>query len=334
MFSDDSINRRLHLQCAAADADTPEAANAREYHTSRARDAATRERTVPANRSRTERYRELLQQIMERGGGIEFSLARPVSATADQLGPDLVWRVRLLAIRENELVVEQPTAMGRVMPLQAGAELVGAIVVGQNRWMFHTRTIGVEQIGAGRSPVYALRLAMPEGVERCSRRDFLRISTAELKLPSVECWPLLDPTSVGGAETANRAMILEAERTGTFAIDEVSPTQDSMLLPMVGPSFSAALINIGGGGVGLIVGRENQAAAMSHRLIWMRISLFPQIPGPIGVTARIVHTHLDSQQNTYLGVAFDFAFNPSHREFVVDQITRYLTRMQGVCKAA
>jgi hypothetical protein len=195
--------------------------------------------------------------------------------------------------------------------------------------MFHTKILGANApsaFGAQRG----LRVAAPTSVERCARRDFLRISTAELRLPDVQCWPLLDPGSVAAPEIANRAHILELER-GASAGDAGI---DSILLPEVGPPFSAKLLNIGGGGVGLMVGRDESGAAQQSRLIWLRINLMPQIKAPIALTAKIVHTHLDSGQNLYVGAAFDFAFNPGHRDFVVDQVTRYVNRVQAGSRAA
>src|SRR5436305_465880 len=146
---------------------------------------------VPAHRSRTDRWRDSLRQIAERGGGLEFSVAKGTVAGANN-GPDLVWRVRLLGITDTQLLLEQPLAMGHPVKFEDGMELVAVMSVGQNRWMFHTRVMGTGEpsvFGSQRG----LRVAAPTTVERCARRDFLRISTAELRLPEVQCWPLLDP---------------------------------------------------------------------------------------------------------------------------------------------
>ena len=44
----------------------------------------------------------------------------------------------------------------------------------------------------------------------------------------------------------------------------------------------------------------------------------------IAVTARLAHTHIDSAQNVYAGMAFEFAFNQAHRKFVIDLFTGYI----------
>lgn len=296
---------------------------------------------MPASRSRTERWRESLQQIHERGGGIEFSIARTAPSqpaiegaeSGSRVAPDLMWRVRVTGLTENELLVERPNAMGHSVTIEDGLELIVVMSVGQNRWMFHSRKLGAAD---GPSPFGAgapgIRLAMPTKVERCHRRDFLRISTVELRLPRVECWPLLDPMSVGPAELANRSLIQDLERSGRpFTI---TSDADTILLPEVGPPFEASLVNIGGGGVGLLFPKSEASAAERSRLLWMRLHLMPHIPAPIGVTARLAHKHMDSEQNLLAGAAFEFTWNTAHRDFVVDQVARFVTKAQALAKAA
>jgi len=284
---------------------------------------------LPAHRSRTEKWRDSLRLIAERRGGLEFSVAKGHAADA-QGGSDLVWRVRLLGITDTQLLLEQPVAVNSPIKFDEGMELVAVMSVGQNRWMFHTKVLG-EKTPSVFGPQRGLRVEAPTSVERCGRRDFLRISTAELHLPHVQCWPLLDPTTVVAAEVANKAHITDLER-GTAGDQPTGP--DSLLLPEVGPPFSARLLNIGGGGVGLMISREEASAAERSRLIWVRVDLTPHIRAPLAITARVVHTHLDSGQNLYAGSAFDFAFNPGHREFVVEQVVRYVSRVQSSARAA
>jgi hypothetical protein len=285
---------------------------------------------MPANRSRNERWRESLHQIYERGGCLEFSLA-PDAGHADAT-PDLVWRVRLLGVKDNELLVERPSACGKAVPLQDGANLVGVMIIGQNRWMFATRVLSRAD-GASPWPasLVGLRVKMPDSVERCSRRENMRVSTAELHAPTVECYKLLEPSTVATAELANKSQILELERTGgTLSLHE--PSQLS--LPEVGPKFTAKLVNVGGGGMGLLIDKSESSAANNAKLVWMRIDLRPTIPAPRSLVGKIVHTHIDSTQNVYAGVAFEFAFNPQHRDFVVAQVERYINTLQAKRKAA
>ena len=166
---------------------------------------------MPANRSRTDRWRESLQKIYERGGGLEFAVHRDESQDGVK---DLIWRVRVLKLSETEILIEQPGAMGQSFPIHEGVELVGIMAVGQNKWMFKTKVLGstLNQTRAGTFP--ALRVAMPEKVVRCMRRNADRTSIAHINLPKVDCWKLLDPMSAVAVEVANRVQVEEMIATG------------------------------------------------------------------------------------------------------------------------
>jgi len=171
-----------------------------------------------------------------------------------------------------------PAAFGQTIPLPSGAAIVGAMSIGQNRWMFHSRVIGIERI-ADRSTRAAagLRLHAPDRVERCLRRDAYRVSTASLSLPPVECWPLLDPTSAIAAEVANRALVRELERAPEG--DTSDPPASSWTLPEVGAKFEARLANVSGGGLGLVASCDFAVACESAVLGTpeIRRGLFPMM---------------------------------------------------------
>lgn len=288
---------------------------------------------MPASRSRTEHWWDCLRKIHERGGAIEISVNRSDQGESGQpaSGSDVVWRVKVLGVNRDEILVEPPAAFGRAIDLREGVNLIGAITVGQNRWMFHTRTLGYrDQAGHAGTPQRCLVLATPDGVERCTRRAFYRISTADLRLPQVQCWPLLDPASVVPAETANRLQIEALLAAGSKSLPPTTPSPveppepGSLLLPEVGPMFKATLVNISGGGLGLRLDRSDAGALERRPHLWLRVDLTPQIPAPLAITARLAHTHIDSSQNVYAGLAFEFAFNPAHRKFAIDLLTGYI----------
>ncbi|MHC4275299.1 MAG: PilZ domain-containing protein [Planctomycetota bacterium] len=283
---------------------------------------------MPAHRSRTSGWRRCLQQVHERRGALDIAVVRdPEHDNGDSR--HLIWRVRLVALTKEEILVERPTTLGQVIQLDPGIELVAILAVGQNRWMFSTSNLGLTQHG-GRDhrAITAMRLAMPQHVERCQRRNYYRIETATLNLPEVEVWPLLDPKSVIVAE---RAVELQGnlERGGARGPAGPGPVDDAeTTMPEVGPKFAATLLNIGGGGVGLRVRPQDAQALTRHKLFWLRFSLPPELATPICATGKLAHTNVDSTQHTYAGMAFDFSFNPGHQRFVVEQICRYITAMQ------
>ncbi|MGV6814663.1 MAG: hypothetical protein ACWA5W_06595 [Phycisphaerales bacterium] len=276
---------------------------------------------MPPNRSRTDRWRQSLQNIYQRGGGLEFAVRRD---DQDDGIKDLVWRVKVLNLTEETITIEQPGAMGQSFSIGEGVELIGIMSVGQNRWMFNTKVLATtfNQTRSGTFP--ALKVAMPEKVVRCMRRHADRTSIAHIDLPSVECWKLLDPLSAVPIEVANRVQVEELLKSGQTC----DAVDDQIALPQVGPKFIARLANIGGGGVGLIVPKESRQAIDSGKVFWMRMDLRPAIPAPIVLTAKLAHSHIDSAQDTYAGMAFDFGVHHQHKDFIIKQISRYISSVQ------
>lgn len=290
---------------------------------------------MPAARSRAEHWKENLLKIKERGGALEISVARPAARSpgatepAEQPGADVVWRVKVVSVSDAEIIVEPPAAFGEPIRLKAGVDLIGAMTVGQNRWMFLTRTLGERRVTSSGSVHPNLVLMAPAAVERCTRRHFYRTSTANLSMPAVQCWPLLDPASVGPAEAANRVQIEQAAERYPAGAWSIGATEEPMILPDVGPRFGAMLVNISGGGLGLRIGPDEAGAAGARPYLWLRVDLRPQIAAPIAVTARVAHTHIDSSQHLYAGMAFDFVHNPEHRRFVIQRFGAYVEQLQA-----
>jgi hypothetical protein len=262
------------------------------------------------------RWRSCLEQIHQRNGSIEIAVARVADREGE--GSHLVWRVRVLALDNDRIVVEQPTALGASMGFRPGIAFIAIMTVGQNRWMFETRNIDTVEHRGGP----ALCLEMPTTVQRCQRRQHERALTVGLTLPEVELWPLLDPKSVVLTERANELRLAQGEVIGDHG------ASDEDLLPEVGPRFAGLLLNVGGGGIGLLVPPEHNQVLTRHKVFWVRIALPPELNVPICASAKLVHTHMQSDHHIYAGMAFDFTFNAAHQRFVVDQIMRYVTMQQ------
>ena len=287
---------------------------------------------MPASRSRTNEWKRSLQQVFDRGGAIEFAVARPDAPdhTDDPhdhaSGIDLVWRVKVLKLTTQEMMVEAPMALGRQIEIEPGIELVASIAIGQNRWMFRTRNLGLDGATSQQSRSHrSLRLALPENVRRCQRRA-PRFDTRDMHLPEVEAWPLLDPKTVIPAEHAV-ALNWDECKTGKPIRGEV--LDQDVAKPTIGPKFTATLMNLGGGGIGLRVDSDASQPLGRHRVFWIKVPLGPELPLPLYVTGKVVHTHIDSMQRTYAGVAFDFTFNHAHEKVIAEQIQFYIERVQA-----
>jgi len=281
---------------------------------------------MPAQRSRTTGWRRCLEQIRQRNGSIEIAIEGPAGEAP--AGGDLLFRSRVLHVGGDELWIEPPTTLGEAITIESGMRLVGIMAIGQNRWMFHTTCRGATSRSCGGRMVPVLVLGMPHDVQRCQRRRDYRINTSGLALPDVTVWPLLDPQSVVLAERVNEAEFLrERDATGPGPID-VAGADGELLLPDVGPSFSSRLVNLGGGGIGLNISVDDAGAFNRARACWVRFELPPHVRTPVCATARVVHTHIQSDKRLYAGMTFDFSHNPSHKRFVVQQIVRAIAGQQ------
>ena len=294
---------------------------------------------MPATRSRTENWHRTLVQIHERGGALEITLPRYVGETEsgvptfvgseDETAKNIIWRVRILEMEKDYMIVDQPMALGQTFDLQDGVELVGIIAVGQNRWMFRTKVLCKERVegSGGRNSIVGLKIEMPKTVERCQRRNFYRVSTVGLDLPVVTMYQLLDVRSAIVAETACRQEFIAYKDQGIAG--RIGPEGEaSLTLPEVGPPMGARLMNIGGGGAGIILDQIGQSGMETHQAFWMHIDLRPEVPVPLGVVGRLRHTHIDSAQRLYAGLSFDFSHNPGYQRLIVDQLCEYVAVMQ------
>lgn len=261
-----------------------------------------------------------MQQVFERGGTLEIAVARPGSQAHDPAehvtASDLVFRLKILELADDHISIEGAVALGKAIKIQDGTELVGAITIGQNRWKFRSRVLSSQPAGRGE----ALRLELPESVERCLRR-FTRFEVAGLQLPTIDVYPLLDPTSTTKAEEFNES-VFAATNAGA-----ATPCGDQPM-PKVGPKFNATLMNIGGGGIGIRVEAAEAGALSRHRIFWFSIPMGGRDAVPVVASGKVVHTHLDSSQCTYAGVSFDFSFRPTHQTTVADQVALHMTRAQ------
>ena len=99
---------------------------------------------MPANRSRTERWLDCLRQMAQREGAIEVTIPTSKGATGQSDSSeqaDLIWRVRIVSVTDDEIVVEQPNAAGQPIELAPGVPLIAVMAIGQNRWMFRTSVL-------------------------------------------------------------------------------------------------------------------------------------------------------------------------------------------------
>ncbi|MCE9619295.1 MAG: flagellar brake protein [Planctomycetes bacterium] len=272
---------------------------------------------MSATRSRNTDWKKSLQQVLDRQRMLELAVEREPGADE---GVDIIWRSQMLALHDNMIEVESPSAIGRTIKLREGVKLNAAFVVGQNRFAFRTSILP-------KPPHFphslSLFLAQPESIERCHRKHD-RFDLQGLQLPKATLWTLTDPRSVSLAERANE-LAFEAVSRGENAV----PDADHSMMPELGAPIEGTLMNVSGGGVGIQFAPSEAAAISRNRSFWIRIAMGKANPVPIVCRGKLLHTHIDSMQNTYAGIVFDFSFNPAHQKTVAAQIALYVERVQA-----
>jgi hypothetical protein len=69
-------------------------------------------------------------------------------------------------------------------------------------------------------------------------------------------------------------------------------------------------------------------------MFWIRFSLGEITPVPICAAARVVHTHMDSSHRVYVGISFDFDFNPAYQRVVGEQIVHAIEKLTNAQRRA
>lgn len=285
---------------------------------------------MSAHRSKAIEWRRSLEQIRHRDGIVEIAIAHGAAGQGLAFDSDvnpsvanLVWRLRIREVGPDEFAVERPSSNGRPIDIPRGTALIGAVTFEKDRWMFRSRVLGIWTPLTGFSASNrGIRIAMPHQVERCLRRA-TRITVAGMRLPKIEMWPLLDPSTALSCERAYETA-LQRVKEGSAPI---APSDE--VLPKVGAGFQATLVNIGSGGLGVLVEPEDAVALSYHRLFWVRFGLGAVMPIPIAVSARIVHTHIDAAHRVFAGVSFNFDLNPAYQSVVGDQIIQVIGKISS-----
>ncbi len=286
---------------------------------------------MPAHRSRTENWRQCLEQIGERAGAIELA-ARPAATTPGtpvEPRADIVWRVKLLEVGQKELLVSSPGAAGRRVELASELALMASYVIGQNRWAFATTVLGTRPAPARSMDGIGIALSLPTAVNRCPRRSSDRVSTSNFNLPEVDCWPVLNPDTIAAAESANRAMLTRMWTRPDVPAGSACEASMEHEMPEVGPRVNARLVNISGGGVGLSMTPESYSAIDRSAFTFVRLRLSPHVPAPLCMTVRRAHAKLESDGMMHVGCALDFTWSPESQRFIAELFARYMTCVQG-----
>jgi hypothetical protein len=168
--------------------------------------------------------------------------------------------------------------MGAKVNLEPGTRLIGVMAVGQNRWMFHTEVKSTADSPDPQASRVAWSSRCPIASSGAPDVGSSGSRPSNSNWPNARCWPLIDPASAVAAEVASRTHVLElidigqdVDEGGDEVLDRAAGRPGSMSAS----GFRATVQNIGGGGLGLKVPREDRSAVESSKLYWTRLDLRP-----------------------------------------------------------
>lgn len=256
-----------------------------------------------------------LRDLVDRNATLELT-------PSDTDGPAVTWKLRLLGLDEQALVVEKPATAGDAVKLSPRMLLSGAVVDGTQRWTFDTQLI--EQTlfdlnATNRIP--ALRLARPARAKGGQRRQSFRVGLHPDDAPDVKLWRLLDLASCLPAERHNDAQL--RRRGGKIT---ALTTADR---PQLGPAFDATVVDLSAGGVALLLPRDIESILGDAAFFWLQLAL-PDGDVPLLGVIRPAQWRKEpaAPGRVRVGFCFTFDHNPEHAAVFGDQMSRLAAHYQ------
>jgi c-di-GMP-binding flagellar brake protein YcgR len=236
-----------------------------------------------------------------------------------QAAQTLSWRVRLLKLDGQSVIIERPTSAHQPVVIKPGDAVTGTMLEGSTRWSLSM--VVIEQLPFklnGAQSIVALRLSWPKQVTNAQRREFFRVDTAGAIIPPLTIWKLADPASCVEFERYNELVHKMRGRSENIPKPH---------FPQIADPFSARLIDLSGGGLCVSVARTLKTTLDEKPMLWLQLTL-PEAVEPYYAAARIAHTHIESALVMQLGLSFSFEHNPPHKRFMVDEMCRFANKLQ------
>lgn len=241
-------------------------------------------------------WRKTLDWLELRNGTIQIASA--THNEADDLGP--VLRGRLLQITPDGLIVEKPRQAGVGQLLTEGGRVQLIAMDQYNRWYLQARVVNanVEHRLNADTAVPAVQFSFPKDASNAQRRGCFRVVTDGLKIKDVVLTPKGDVCSV------------------------VPSAQG----PVSRAGFSAKLLNIGGGGIGVEAPEKATDRVASFSTFTAEVKL-PTSDKPMKLQAELVHLQTQYNGSHYLGLRFTFD-READRLRCEDEICKFTSDLQ------
>ncbi|MBI1368043.1 MAG: hypothetical protein GC162_05250 [Planctomycetes bacterium] len=276
-------------------------------------------------------WEQVFRRIAARSGVIELSRRKTPDACeqmtihheadgSHQVANINTWRVRAFDMDRAAIIVERPWSAKKSITIESDELLDVLMVEGQRRWTFQCVVLGQSMFALNASKkVIALRLSRPLKVHDGQRRDFFRVDTAGSPFPSVHLWHLMDIESC--AEYQQYTML--RHRTPESQRQELkAPTE-----PPIGEDFAAMVMDVSGGGLGMLLPRTIEWLLPTAPLLWTKITL-PDIEEPLFAVSRVAHWRDENAKLIRVGVCFHFDHFPEYKPFLTDLLSHFTANHQ------
>lgn len=240
----------------------------------------------------TTQWIEIAQFILQRNGAVSLS---PLSMEDENHTDELSFGSRLLDMNDTHLVVEVPNAAIAKQQFQIGAKMYVVMV---------QRTVRVELC--------------------CEILDRIKVSVNA----NVETigYQLSYPTHVGSAQ--RRAYYRAHVSAMPIKPVKFIPLDPVLKHPMYEIAFTGNMVNISGGGMGVIVQKEHVPILRDSKFFTCDVEL-PMDKERIkfSIECQSMHKTAGRKGDVYVGLEFKIT-DPAHKREIVDKLVKYTTWVQ------
>ena len=249
-------------------------------------------------------WRAAFEKVSDFNGPVELT----PTVSDDPVVPDPVIRSRLMRFDAKGITVERPDDVDDRRALRQGRRVELLLVDGNQRWMAVTEVVGFGELALNeRMSVQTVELAAPRSVTSAQRRDYFRVSTAGIRMDPVTLHPAGEPQTEEGV-----------------MVDGLSKDP-----------FDVAMVNLGGGGMGVRVQPPHVDAA-TYFSEFQAVLRLPVPDGGLSIPAKVVHRQMSYNGTLYIGFNFEYDGAAMKRQcedvichFTTDVQRQQLARQRG-----
>ena len=237
-------------------------------------------------------WKDIALHILERNGAVSLS---PLSMEDPNHSDELTFGSRLLDLSDRHLVVEVPNAAIAKQQFQTGARVYVVMVQRATRVELCCEIRDRVKVAINANvQTIGYELSLPIHVGSAQRREYYRAHVTALRIKPVKFIPM-DPV---------------------------------LKHPMHELAFTGNMVNISGGGMGVIVHKEHVPILRDSKFFDCDIQL-PMDKEQIkfSIQCQSMHSTAGRKGDVYVGLEFVIT-DPAHKREIVDKLVKYTTYVQ------